>query len=445
MSEMKPPESEHGGALSINRAEVDIQITTARRYPRSITEFKREALAMATLDEETAGSMFYVLPRAGKRIEGPSVRLAEIVASALGNIKCGARIVEVGPKYVTAQGVAWDLQKNVSASIDVQRRITRTSGERYDDDMIGTTSNAATSIAFRQAIFKVVPFSYIKDIYEHAKAVSIGKGRSMESRREAAFTWFTKLGATPAQLITLLGRKGSEDLTEDDLIVLRGLSTAIRDGDTTWDQVWREFQAPTPKPEGSPLDQLTASLRAQPRPSIPTDAGTGVGNTARVDLSSSAVPIFADGVPPPDRRAEERPLPGSMVVEGVDAVVAAKAAEGTLLGPPLGELTAKPKRGRPPLTKLTVAHPQELRQGGVVPTQYDPPISVPRWLGDLGTDAPTLVLLPMVAAAVSIEILEALEDEIYSKAVWRTLSDDDKARVNEALEVKRATLAAALP
>ena len=72
-----------GGTLSVlSRAEIDVQITTAKRYPRSVTAFRREAEEMATLDEETAGSMFYVLPRAGKNIEGPSVRLAEIVGSA---------------------------------------------------------------------------------------------------------------------------------------------------------------------------------------------------------------------------------------------------------------------------------------------------------------------------------------------------------------------------
>src|SRR5690606_17376874 len=72
-----------GGALSeLTRAEIDMQIATAKRYPRSLTQFKESAMEMACLDEETAASMFYVLPRDGKKIEGPSVRLAEVVGSA---------------------------------------------------------------------------------------------------------------------------------------------------------------------------------------------------------------------------------------------------------------------------------------------------------------------------------------------------------------------------
>ena len=61
---------------ALNRSEIDIQIQTAKRFPRSISQFKKTALAMATIDEETAGSMFYKVPRSGKTIEGPSVRLA---------------------------------------------------------------------------------------------------------------------------------------------------------------------------------------------------------------------------------------------------------------------------------------------------------------------------------------------------------------------------------
>ena len=44
-------------------AELDVQISTAKAYPRSIAKFQKDALTFATVDEETAGSMFYVLPK----------------------------------------------------------------------------------------------------------------------------------------------------------------------------------------------------------------------------------------------------------------------------------------------------------------------------------------------------------------------------------------------
>ena len=44
---------------SIERANVDIQISTARKYPRKLGIVKQRMLNLATLDEETAASCFY--------------------------------------------------------------------------------------------------------------------------------------------------------------------------------------------------------------------------------------------------------------------------------------------------------------------------------------------------------------------------------------------------
>src|SRR5437867_1005932 len=41
------------------RAEIDIQISTAKRYPRSIRRFQQEAQSMACLDEDTAAECMY--------------------------------------------------------------------------------------------------------------------------------------------------------------------------------------------------------------------------------------------------------------------------------------------------------------------------------------------------------------------------------------------------
>src|SRR4051812_35203832 len=93
------------GGLALSpavRAEIDIQISTAKHYPRSIKAFKQQALDMATFDEETASGCFYSLPRGGKPVEGPSARLAEIVLSAWGNVRADARVVSADATEITA-------------------------------------------------------------------------------------------------------------------------------------------------------------------------------------------------------------------------------------------------------------------------------------------------------------------------------------------------------
>lgn len=247
----------------VTRAEVDIQITTARAYPRSIQAFKQQALAMATLDEETASGCFYALPRSGKSIEGPSVRLAEIVLSSWGNIRAGARVINVGDRELTAEGVCWDLEKNIQVSVQVKRRITDKNGRRYNDDMIVVTGNAAASIALRNAVFKVVPMVFTRAIYGAARQVAIGDAKTLVAKRDAMVTYFSKMGVPVDRLCVAVGKAGVEDIGLDQLATLKGIATAIKDGDTTIEEAF----PPPPKPEtGSKAERLAEKLSPAPTP-----------------------------------------------------------------------------------------------------------------------------------------------------------------------------------
>src|SRR5580698_5290338 len=117
----------------IARAELDVQISTAKAYPRDLKRTMDLAEQLATMDEETAQSCFYVLPRkekdgSKKEIKGGSIRLAEIVANAWGNIHAATRIVENDGRHITAEGIAWDLESNVK--ISMQNKISIRFGEK---------------------------------------------------------------------------------------------------------------------------------------------------------------------------------------------------------------------------------------------------------------------------------------------------------------------------
>lgn len=220
------------------RGEIDMQVATARKYPRSIKKFKEEALALACLDDETAASCFYVLPRGGRSIEGPSARLAEIVANSWGNMRAESKVVDVGEKDVTARALAWDLEKNVAIAIETKRRIIDKNGKRYNEDMIVMTGNAACSIALRNAVFKVVPNALTKSILEEAKRVAVGDAETLGSKRAKALDILKKMGATEKQILETLGVKGPDDISLEHLATLRGLYTALKEGDTTVEEAF---------------------------------------------------------------------------------------------------------------------------------------------------------------------------------------------------------------
>lgn len=235
--------AEAGTVAILNKSEIDQQIATAHKYPRSIKRFRDECEQMVTLSESVANECIYALPRDGKTIEGPSARFAEIVASAWGNCRAGARTVDDAGDFVTAQGVFHDLEKNVAITYEVKRRIVDRNGRRFKPDMIGVTANAACSIALRNAILKGVPKAFWTDMYDSARKVIMGDARTLANRRAEALAYLQKLGATEAMVLAILGAQGVEDITLENLVTLRGIATAIKDGDTTVEQAFRQ-QAP---------------------------------------------------------------------------------------------------------------------------------------------------------------------------------------------------------
>lgn len=282
---------------AVTRGEIDIQIATAKRFPRVITDFKRTAMALATLDEDTAATMYYRLPRGGKQIEGPSVRLAEVVMHSWGNMRAEARIVSIDESFITVVGTAFDMERNVASRHEVKRRITDSRGKRYNDDMIQNTGNAASSIALREAVFKIVPRSLFKDVFEAAKETSLGKAKTMSQRREAAFGWFEKAGVSRERILARLDRKGMDDVTVDDLLTLTGWRTSIKDGDLQLDEAFAIAGAAPSEKAGAADERLRAAAearagaeRVEPAPTHPELDAVGMGDPAAPSASVATDP-----------------------------------------------------------------------------------------------------------------------------------------------------------
>jgi len=227
---------------SIERAQIDIQIATARRFPRVLSAVKARMLSFATLDEETAQSCFYTLPARkggdGKPLQGPSVRLAEIALSCYQNVKAGSRIIGDDGKFVTAQAVVHDLENNVCVVIEVQRRVTTKDGKRFGDDMIAVTGNAATSIALRNAVFRVVPRALINPVYHAARNVAVGDQKSLVVKRGKTIEWLGKKGVTLDRVLAAVGAAKLEDVNLEHLETLIGFGTSIKDGAITLEEAF---------------------------------------------------------------------------------------------------------------------------------------------------------------------------------------------------------------
>ena len=222
---------------ALNRSEIDIQISTAKQYPRSVEQSTRRIMALATIDEETAQECFYSLRRGNganaSAVEGPSVRLAEIVAASWGNLRVQSQVVSNDGKFITARGVCHDLETNTAVSCEVQRRITDRNGRTFSDDMIVVTGNAAGAIAFRNAVFKVVPKAVINNTVKAIKAMAMGNSNALEERRNKMLSYFASIGVTKEMVFSYLEIDSIDAIDMEMVMEMLGLVNAIKEGTTT--------------------------------------------------------------------------------------------------------------------------------------------------------------------------------------------------------------------
>lgn len=244
--------AEKGMVETLHRGDIDQQIATAHKYPRSVKHFMDQMLQMACYDEQTAGECKYALPRkerdqttgkmVTKFVEGPSARFAELVASAWGNCRAGARTIDDTGKFVTAQGLFHDLQRNVAITMETQRRITNKEGRRFNDDMVGVTANAACSIALRNAILRGVPKVFWRPAYEEACRTALGDVATLAKRRDAMLAHFQKMGVTNEHVFALLGVAGALDITLDHLGTMKGIATSIKEDGASVDAIFPNIE-----------------------------------------------------------------------------------------------------------------------------------------------------------------------------------------------------------
>lgn len=226
---------------AIEKANVDVQVATAKQFPRNVTRAIQNSIVMATIDSETAQMMRYALPRGGKPITGPSVHLAKLIVSNWGNIRAEAKVVQITDSQVVSRGTCWDLENNVATAIEVRRNIKGKGGQRFSDDMITVVGNAANSIAFRNAVFSVIPKAVTDKVYRAAQECITGdlsdEAKLLQKRTNCLKFFNDEYGITEEEVIKLCGKQTVNQIKADEIALMLGIYQSLKDGDTTVEEV----------------------------------------------------------------------------------------------------------------------------------------------------------------------------------------------------------------
>jgi hypothetical protein len=296
----------------ITQAEVESQIDIAKRWPRELAVVKRTVLEMAAGDQESAADCFFALPRQKKndkgvyedvKIEGESIRLAEIVANSWKNLRTAKRIIAIDKvnKTVTAQAMVHDLESNRAASVEEMRSIGGKDGRIYSHDMIIMTAKAAMAIALRNAIFEVIPKVMFKGILKEVKEVSTGAKKGylvdekdwkpipLEERVAKAVKYFVNWSISEERIFKALGVKTIEEISEEHLATLTGMRTGITQGEYKLTDAFPETEADKSKAVGKEIVDKVKSKKSDAKESMPKDDESG-GDELKFDGDPSKIP-----------------------------------------------------------------------------------------------------------------------------------------------------------
>ena len=234
--------------VQLQESEFQAQLAFAQRNPRSINRAMEAMVKMATLTEEAAATMSYAVPRGGKMIEGPSIRFAEIVKQAWPHSDSDAFVVHINreDKFVVVRGWYYDFEMDNRSRSTVQRSIKDKNGKIYSDDMINVTCNAACAIAKRNAILEGIPRAVWMNAWEAARRTAAGGLEGLPKKRQEVLKHFMRAGVAPDRVIATLGVQNEAKLNSEHITTLRGMWSALQNGEATLDELFPPIKAPVP-------------------------------------------------------------------------------------------------------------------------------------------------------------------------------------------------------
>ncbi|RVD44912.1 hypothetical protein EN742_00775 [Mesorhizobium sp. M4A.F.Ca.ET.020.02.1.1] len=301
-------------AVQLAIAELNQDVTTAKAFPRSVAKVMRNVTELVMLDEQTAKECVYAVPRDGKTIRGPSIRLAEIIASQWGNCHCASRIVHVDKieKYVESEGIFHDLETGLKRTARTRKNISKRDGSLYSQDMIMTAGNAAASIGMREAILKGVPKAVWRQAFDHAENVIRGDITTLVERREDAMKALAGIGVTPDRIFAAIGVAGLDEIGVEELADLFAMYQGIKSKETDVDEVFppvKKGGGDQPSSLKGKLDQLAGddagkdkdkkSAEEKKPAGTKSDAGTPAASEKPGEKGTKAGQAPSSGKSPP--------------------------------------------------------------------------------------------------------------------------------------------------
>ena len=283
-------------------AEVQAAMVIARRFPRDVVR-ARDRILDACTRPRLAEAALYEYARGGTAITGPSIRLAEAIAQAFGNLTFGVRELDQRDGVSTVEAYAWDMESNVRQTKTFQvkhTRYTRKGSTRLEDprDIYEMTANQGAR-RLRACILGVVPGDIIDEAVAQCEETLRAKADVTPERVAAMVQRFADLGVTRQQIERRIQRR-VDAITPGQMVLLGKVYNSLKDGMSV-PADWFEADSPA-EPAPTLAEKIRKPRQANAKgPSVASEAETCSGTPTKAKDAPAA------GIPCPNRDGAEVP------------------------------------------------------------------------------------------------------------------------------------------
>ena len=212
--------------------EVQAALVIAKKFPRD------QNLAFTKIMESCkrlnlAAKANYRYPKGGAVVEGPSIRLAEVLAQNWGNLDFGVRELERRNGVSIAESYCWDMETNtkqvkvfeVPHELMVKKQIKKLTDPRDIYELVA--NNGARRL--RACILGIIPGDVVDAAVKACKAtVAKGDGEPLVDRIRRMLVAFKEFGVSQEMIEERIGHK-SDLITGEELADLQAIYNALKD------------------------------------------------------------------------------------------------------------------------------------------------------------------------------------------------------------------------
>ena len=232
----RKPDQNAAVQATIGRYMQEVQgvVFMAKQFPRNQYD-AWERIKTACQRKTLAEVAVYSYPRGGQKVSGPSIRLAEVVAQAWGNISFGVTELEQKPGESMAMAYAWDVETNTRSEkifvVKHELKLKNGTMKKLTDprDIYELVANYGARRQ-RACILAIIPKDVVDSAVEECDKTLAGKNTEpIIDRIKKMFDAFKAYGVTREMIEKRIG-VSIESFTEKDVIGLVKVYNSLKDG-----------------------------------------------------------------------------------------------------------------------------------------------------------------------------------------------------------------------